>query len=215
MAVLSKKFKDKNRVSPADSGAVVTGEEAKKDGAEEEKILADRPIFIYVSDPSESEGFDKVEKVILDDNKVLISMWAFDCVKMTPEDVENDPLLSDEGKDVPRFIFVSRDYENVKVLEGSNLKTKKVATTMEKFASKAYKTNFKKQVKATLKLLLEFDKINNAKKTLNAKKERLGADGSKNKLDKIDKELAELEEAQKKADEKKTELLTFKLREAS
>ena len=134
-------------------------------------------------------------------------------LKMSPSDVNDDPLLADEGKEVPRFLFVSRDYSTVKVVEGSKMKTKNVYNMMKKFASKEYKTKFDKHVKATLKLLIEFDKINGAMKTLKAKEARLGSDITKAEEKKIAKEKEELETRQKEADEKKKELLTFVLKE--
>jgi len=170
-------------------------------------------MFIYVTDGGEGGDFDKVNKVILDNNDILVAMWAFRCVKMSESDVEDDPLLADEGKEVPRFIFVSRDYSKITVLEGSKLKTKKVYDAMIKFASKEYKVNMKKTVKATKKLLNEFDKINGALKTLTAKEARLGDDISKSDAKKIAKEKDELEERKKEADAQRDELLTFKLKD--
>ena len=213
MAVLSKKWGTAERVSPANTD--VTMGEAAEDAEAKEKVLASSPFFIYVTDGCESKEFDKVDKVILDNNEVLVGMWAFKCVKMTSEAVQNDPLLSGEGKKVPRFLFVTPDYEDVSVVEGGKLSSSNVVSAMAKVAKKAYKIDLKKQIKGTMKLLNEFNKINNAKKTLLAKKERLGADASASKLKKIDKELAELEDDQKKADEKKAELLTFKLKSKS
>ena len=117
---------------------------------------------------------------------------------------------AEEGK---RITWI-RDYSKVKVIEGAKMKTKQVYNTMKKFASKEYKTKFDKNVKATLKLLLEYDKINNAVKVLKEKREREGADISKGEAKKIEKELADLEERQKKAEEKEKELLTFELKGA-
>ena len=176
--------------------------------------MADKPMFIYVTDGASDGGFDKVEKVILDDNKVLVGMKAFKCVKMSPSDVNDDPLLASEGKELPRFLFVSRDYSKVKVVEGSRMKTKNVYNMMKKFASKEYKTNFDKQIKATLKLLIEFDKINGAMKTLKAKEARLGSDITKGEAKKIAAEKEELEERQKAADDKRKTLQTFELKKA-
>lgn len=215
MRVLTAKWGSATRVSPTD-GATVTGDKAdsKTDSKEEasEKPMAEKPIFIYVTDGSEDGAFDKIEKVILDDNKILVGMRAFKCLKMSPSDVQDDPLLSGRAKGNRYFMFISRDYSKVKVLEGNKMKTKATYTMMKKFASKEYKTKFDKNVKATLKLLLEYDKINNAKKVLTQKKEREGADISKNEAKKIDKELAELAERQKEAEAKEKELLTFELK---
>lgn len=211
MRVLTAKWGSATRVSPTD-GATVTGEKSDSKDEASEKPMAEKPMFIYVTDGSEDGAFDKIEKVILDDNKVLVGMRAFKCVKMSPSDVQDDPLLSGHAKESRFFLFVSRDYSKVKVIEGKKMKTKAVYTMMKKFASKEYKTNFDKSVRATLKLLLEYDKINNAKKVLTAKKQREGADISKGEAKKIDKELAELEERQKETEAKEKELLNFKLK---
>ena len=140
---------------------------------------------------------------------VFPSDSSFKCVKMSPSDVNDDPLLSGQSKDDRYFLFVSRDMSKVSVVDGSKMKAKNVFNAMKKHASKDYKGKFEKNVKAVQKLCLEFDKINNATKVLSEKKARLGSDGKKAELKKIDKELAELEEAQKEADEKLKELLTF------
>jgi len=178
--------------------------------------MADKPMFIYVRDTEAADGtFDKIEKVVLNDNKVLVGMWAFRCVKMTPSDLQDDPLLADEGKEFPRFIFVSRDYSKIKVIEGSKIKSKTLFDAMSKFASKEYKVNLKKCYKETMKLLNEFDKINSAQKTLSEKRARLGSDISKGEEKKIAKEEAELEARKTAADEKRGQLLTFKLKDAA
>jgi hypothetical protein len=211
MAVLNKAWESATRVSPSD--AVVTGEVADEGTAA--RTLADRPMLVYVTDGSSDGDFDKVEKVVLQDNKVCVGMWAFKCVKMNPDDVKNDPLLSEDFDEAPAFIFVSRDYEDVKVLDGNKLKTSTVYGTMAKFAKKAYKTSFEKNVKATLKVLIEFDKINNGLKRLAEKEQRAGADISDRDKDEIAKERTELEAAQKAAEAERDQLLGFELKEAS
>ena len=177
--------------------------------------MADKAMLIYVREPSEDTGaFDKIDKVILDDNKILVGMWAFRCVKMTPSDVQDDPLLADHGKELPRFILISPDYEDIKVIEGKKIKTKTLFDGMCKFAKKAYGVNLKKVAKDVMKVCNEFDKINTGLKTLKQKEARLGSDASKSDLKKIEKEKAELEEEQKAAEEKRDKLLTFKLKKS-
>lgn len=176
--------------------------------------MADKPMFIYVREEGEGDGgFDRIDKVVLDDNKVLVGMWAFRCVKMSPSDIQDDPLLADQGKELPRFIFVSRDYSDIKVIEGSKIKAKTIFDAMSKLAKSEYGVNLKNCYKDTMKVLNEFDKINTAMKTLQEKKTRLGSDISKSDEKKMAKEIAELEERQKKADEAKAKLLTFKVKD--
>lgn len=206
MRVLTAKWDTMERISPAE--AVVTG----ADEEAEEPTPAEKPFFIYVTDAGMSEGpSDKIEGVVLDDNKVLVGMRFFKCVKMTPEQVADDPLLSGKSKDLRYFLFVSHDYEKVAVIDGKKMKASQVVKTMKKYAKKAYKTNFDKTVKAVLKLLVEYDKVNNARKQLEAKK---GRDPSERELKEIEKELAELAEEQKGLEEKEKELLTLELRTA-
>lgn len=201
-----------SRVSPEKSD-VVTGEEAgsTKDAASAAELL-DKPLFIYVTDGSTEGAHDKIDKVVLDDNKVLVGMKVFQSVKMSPSDVNDDPLLSGHSKDDRYFLFVSRDRSKVTVIDGSKMKAKNVFNAMKKHASKDFKGKFDKNVKAVQKLCLQFDKINNAKKVLSEKKARIGSDGKKAELKKIEKELAQLDEDQKEADEKLKELLTFELK---
>jgi len=208
--VLTANWGTATRISP-NTGATVTGDKASEPESAE-KELAEKPLFIYVTDGSQDGEFDKIEKVILDDNKILVGMKFFKCVKMSPSDVQDDPLLSGQAKENRYFLFVSRDYEKVTALEGAKLKTTTVYSTMKKFASKEYKTNFDKNVKSVIKLLLDYDKINNAKKVLTQKKEREGADIAKAEAKKIDDELADLEKQQKDAEAKEKELLTLELK---
>src|SRR5262245_17112084 len=62
-----------------------------------EKPALDKPYFIYVTDGSQSTGFDAVEKVILDDDRVKLGSHAFHAVKMAPDAAKQDPMLADKG----------------------------------------------------------------------------------------------------------------------
>jgi len=212
MAVLNKAWGSMSRISP-EKEAVVTGE-AASEGAKAAPAAASQPFFIYVTDGGATSDAEKIDQVILYDNDVCIGMWAFTCVKMTPEQVQADPLLANEGKSVPRLVFVSHDYQDVTVLEDNGLSSSKVFDAMKKYAKKAYKTNFEKNVKAMAKVLIEWDKINNARKVLDEKEKREGSDITPAKKKELAKEREELEKAQKEADAKKEELLRFELREA-
>jgi hypothetical protein len=203
MAVLNKPWGSMTQVASTDD-AVVTGEDGAEAAKTEPKPLA-RPLFIYVTDGQVDPVFDKVEKVVLMNDSVCIGMWAFECVKMSPEDVAKDALLADEGKEVPRFIFVSRDRKDIAPIEGSKMKAKTVLKTMDKFARKAYGVSVTKRAKAMIKVLGEFDKIANEKKMLEAKIAR--EEGKADK--KLEKKQEELVEREKKANEEKAELLTF------
>jgi hypothetical protein len=212
MAVLNKSWGSMTRISP-EKQAVVTGDTAEAKEAPAAPAAASQPFFIYVTDGGATSDAEKIDQVILYDNDVCIGMWAFTCVKMTPDQVQADPLLEKAGKSVPRLVFVSHDYQDVTVLEDNGLSSSKVFDAMKKYAKKAYKTNFEKNVKAMAKVLIEWDKINNARRVLDEKEKREGADMTPAKKKELAKEREELDKAQKEADEKKAELLRFELRE--
>ncbi len=212
--MLNKAWSTANRASPALDG-VITGDSASEEEAEEPAELkpADQPMLIYVHDGNaEDEDFQKIENIVLQDFKVAAARNAFRCLKMTPEDVENDPALAGNGKAPSRLLVVDRDWKKVKVIEGKNLSSKKLYTAMKASANRAYKTKLDKNVKGLLKLINEFNKINNAKKVLEEKEQRLGSEISKADAKKIAKEREELNEAQKEADALRDKLYHFELK---
>lgn len=212
MAVLNIRWETSSRISPQ-TAAVTPREDEEASEEEAEPRLANKPIWIYVTAGGESGGFDKIENVILTDDKIAVGANAFRCVKMTQEQVENDPLLAEAGKDVPRFIFVSHDYETVKPLEGRRISVSGTYSTMKKVAKKSYKTNFDKNVRSLVKLLNEFDKINNERGLLDAKEERM-KNPTPADTRKLAKEREELDEREKKANERRDDLMSFELRTA-
>lgn len=209
MAVLNKTWERISRVSPKEA-AVVTGESASEaEGAADEPTVYPQPWLVYVPDESGAEAFDKAEKVVLMDDKVCIGMWAFKCVKMNDEEAKADPLLA-KGSEIPRFYVVHRDLSKVKLIEGSDMSAKKLFSAMESASNDAYKQKLEKNVKSVLKVLNEFDKINNERRVLDEKKARDGGEVDK----KMERDIAELDEREKKANEEKAELLNFELKDA-
>lgn len=219
MAVLRIDWKSESRVAP-DTSAVTpsAGEEGTAKGeagtpAAAAPRKAGKPLLVYVAEPGSTEAtFDKVEKVVLTDDRVVIGTWAFKCVRMTPEQAANDRLLKDAGKETPRIVFISSDYQNVKVLEGNKLSVGGLWSEMQAQFKKSYTGDLEKNVKALLKVLTEFDKIANQRKVLDAEKERTdkptAADQAKWK-----KDADELDEAEKKANAKRDELMKFEFKE--
>ncbi len=204
---MNKAWGSANRASPAAS--VVTGDEAADTEKSEELKIADQPMLIYVTDGTENEDFEKIENIVLQDFKVAAARNAFRCIKMTPDAVEDDPVLAGNGKAEARLLVVDRDWKKIKVIEGKNLSSKKLYKAMTASANRAYKTKLDKNVKALLKLINEFNKINNARKNLDQKEKRLGDEISKSETKKLAKERAELAEAQKEADELREKLYKF------
>ena len=209
--MLNKAWKTADRASPASSD-VVTGEETTEKEEPAKPKACDQPILIYVTDGVENEDYEKIENIVLQDFKVAAARNAFRCLKMTPDDVEKDPALAGNGKAASRLLVVDRDWKKIKVIEGKNLSSKKLYTAMKSAANRAYKTKLDKNVKGLLKLLNEFNKINNARKNLDQKEKRLGDEITKAETKKIAKEREELAEAQKEADELREKLYKFELK---
>jgi hypothetical protein len=171
-------------------------------------------MLVYVVAPRDSEsGFDEIDSVILSDDKIAVGAKAFRCVKMTPEDAEKDPIVSDNGKEVPRFVLITPDYDYVKVVEGSHLGVSGMYSAMKTVAGKSYKTNFDRNVRALVKLLNEFDKIANERKLL---EDKAGRNDKPSPADerKLAREREELDKREKEANEQRDSLLKFELREA-
>ncbi len=212
MAVLNKAWGNLNEV-PSVAKVVVTGEGEEAEKAAEAKLL-DKPLFIYVTDGADLGVTDKIEKVVLMDDKVCVGMWAFNCVKMTPEKVAEDKLLSAEwtSGESRGFIFVSRDLATVDVVDMKKMSAKNVFKTMNKHAQRAYKTKFEKNVKEVLKVLGEFDKLNNARRVLADKEARASESGDKDALKDIKKDREALDATEKEMNEKRDSLLKFELK---
>src|SRR5687768_836943 len=105
------------RIAPAESKDVVltgeevgTNDEAAKPATTE---VADKPFLVLIADPAGDEETEKIENVILKDERIALGSRAFRAVRMSPEDASNDPLLAKHGKESPRFVLVSADYKSV------------------------------------------------------------------------------------------------------
>ena len=209
MAVLTPKWERLDRLSPAtEAAAVVTGQSASEPSAEEAEAqaapaLLERPVLVYVPDP-EGGAQDKAESIVLGADQVCIGTWAFRCIKMDDAQAKADPALA-EGKTVPRFYVVGRDY-SAQLLEGKSLSAKKMFKAMERVANRTYKQKLKKRVTGLLKVLNEFDRIANERRVLERKIERKGENAKTERTQK------ELDERQAKADAQKKELITFELK---
>ncbi|MDJ0520480.1 MAG: hypothetical protein QNJ90_00240 [Planctomycetota bacterium] len=189
MAELNIRWQSVDRISKG--GAVVTGDKAGEAESSSELTLkwGDQPVLVYVCDEAAGcEGFDKIEEVVLKDEKVALGMKAFKTVKMHPDDAGLDPVLKDQGKTVPRMMLVDPTKMKVTVIEAKKVKASSLYKAMKKVAGKVYKEKLDKVVKTHLKLLTEQDQLANAEKVLSEKVSRLGGEEGK----KAEKELAEV-----------------------
>ena len=201
------------KVAPTQD-AVVTpkdGEEAKegKDDSVLASKRADKPMMVYVADPAGSgEAFDKVEKVVLTDDRVCVGSKAFTLIRMTPEQAGQDRLIAAAGKEVPRIVLVSVDYKDVTVLEGGKLSVGELWKGMQAAFHKAYEGDLEKNVKALLKVMLEFDKVAKARTVQEDKEKRADKPTAADKAEWA-KTKEELDERDKKAEKERDSLLSF------
>ena len=204
----------------AKAAPVITSEttSAPADAAvpsDEAVFTPDKPYFIYVTDGSSATGFDAVEKVILDDDRVKLGSHAFHAIKMSPDVAKADPLLADKGgKEIPRIIYVTADLKTIKPLEGASLKLGEVWGSMKATANKFYKQDLDAVVKDLKSVLIEFDKISNERKVLDEKDKRLGAKATSADTKELAAKRAELDEREKKATDRKTALWELKAKAA-
>lgn len=185
--------------------------EADAEQAEEASLFTqlDKPTIVYVCHSGGGgKDFEKLEEIVFKDEKVGLSVKAFRRVKIRPEKLESDPILAEEGKEVPRLLVVDPIREDVKVLEKGNLKASKFVKAMERAAKKFYEERLDKVVDEHLDILTEQDQLFNEQKVLKDKEARLQEDGksAEKKLEKLRKEMAEVEEELKELKEKKEKL---------
>ena len=179
--------------------AVLTG--MSEDAADAEPVSPftkfDRPVIVFVyGAASADDNFDKIEEVVFKNEKIGLAMKAFRTVKISPDDIQDDALLAEEGKTIPRLILVDPVKEKVKVLEAKKIKVGALYTAMKSVSKNFWKENLDKTVKKHLKMLNERDKVHNEMKNLLDKEGRLAGEDSakaKRELKELAKEKEELE----------------------
>jgi hypothetical protein len=132
---------------------------------------------------------------------------------MTPEAAAADALLAGKGKEVPRFLFVAADYSDVTVVEAGKLSVSGLWKSMVAEANKFYKGDLDKNVRQMLKVLGEFDKINNERNLLEEKSKREDKPSASD-IAKIKKEREDLNEREKKANAERDALLKLERKAA-
>jgi hypothetical protein len=163
-----------------------------------------KPVIVYVCDEAAGcEGFDKLEEVVLKDEKVAIGMKAFKTVKMHPDDAELDPLLKGHGKALPRMLIINPTKMSVAVLEKGKLKASSLYSAMKKVSAAVYTDKLDKAVKSHLKFLTAQDQLVNRQKVLSGKAARVGTETGKSAE-------RELKEIKKDQDEVNAELAVLR-----
>jgi hypothetical protein len=182
LAVLEIKWESVQHVSP-EAAPVVTGQTEEEVAAQPQAKLPDVPMVIFVCDPAGCEGFDKLQEVVFKKENVALGMKAFRTVKMLPSDVEKDPLLKDQGTEVPRLLIYDPVKSKVTVLEKNKLTAAALFAAMKKVADPVFGIDLDKRVKDHLKLLTERDQLANREKVITDKETRLAEDADKNAKD--------------------------------
>ena len=128
--------------------------------AKQTALTADKPYVIYVADPAGTTGFDTVEKVILDDDRVKLGALPRR---------QDAPGRREGGSAAPRRMAARKcrasssltaDLKTVKKLEGAQLKLGEVWGSMKATADKFYEQDLDSTVRELKSVLIEFDKIN-------------------------------------------------------
>jgi hypothetical protein len=203
-------------VSAETQAPVVTGESAAPavepvDHATTAPPRADKPMLVYVV-PDEASGsdYDKVEKVLLTDEKVALGTRAFRRVKVAQSDAAKDAILSKSGTAAPRFVVISADYKTVTTVEKSKLTIPALWSSMTDAATKFYASSIDDAVKQTRDVLVEYDKIAGEKKVLEDKKTRLDTKPNPTELKEVEAKLAAIDERQAKAAEREQKIWDLK-----
>jgi hypothetical protein len=220
MAALQISWGSSSRVAPeeAQKEKVVTGEGATAreatpvDETPAAPEKSDKPFLVYVVDPEgEGSDFDKVEKVILQDERIAFGSRAFHAVKMSPEDAKADPIVGKAGSEAPRFVVISADYKTVFTMEKTRLSASTTWEAMRSAAAKTYATSIENAVRDMRDVIIEFDKTAGERKVLEEKRARLKEKSvSLADFKEIDAKLALLDERQKKATEREQAVWTLK-----
>jgi hypothetical protein len=208
MAALQIRWVAMPRVAPEGSKVLTGVDESAPEPEAAAPERAERPFLVYVSDPTiTSDDFDKVESVILKDERVALGSRAFTCVRMSPDNASEDPIISKAGKETPRFVLVSADFKTATPIEKNKLSGAALWDGMKATAAKQYKKTLESAVKDMRDVLMDLDKLYGERKTLSDKLARLEEKGEKAspaekkeiaaKLAAIDERQAEVNERQK------------------
>jgi hypothetical protein len=214
MAALQIRWVTMPRIAP-EGVKVLTGEQAS-DPESTPVEKAEKPYLVLVGESAAAGGdeFDKVESVILKDERVALGSRAFTCVRISPEDAAEDPILSKAGKEVPRFVLVTADYKAASVLEKNKLSAGALWDGMKGAADKYYTKPLEGAVKGMRDVLIEVDKLYGERKTLTEKLDRLQEKGTAAQKKEVEDKIAALDEKQKKIEERQQEVWNLKAKAA-
>jgi hypothetical protein len=185
---------------------VLTGTEAPAETETRAPEPSSKPFFVVVAE-ADGDDVQKIDSVILKDERVALGARAFRAVRLSPDDASADPVLAKAGKEPTRIVLVSADWKTVTTLEKNRLSASAAWDAMKSHASKFYGGNLDLTVKSMRSLMLEFDKIDGERTILQAKEDRLKEkNAAEAELEEVREKRAALEEKQKAAEEKERKL---------
>ncbi len=174
-------------------------------------------MVIYVTADDETSGVArKLEDISFKDERVAIGAKFFRCVKISASDAAEDRILKVNGKSTPRLIFMKRNHQVVRVLEGRKLSASKINKAMAKLCSAEFKNRYGSMLSGYAKLLNELDRLDDVRTKLAADAKRI-ADSKKkknvSKRKKYDKAKADFDKKMKAWNASETKLLELKLKQ--
>jgi hypothetical protein len=210
LAILKINWRTLTEVAPQ---AVTTGETSEEEAAPQAAMRAERPMLIYVtSDDPTDKVTRKLEAVVFANEKFGLGVKLFDTIKVSAGDALQDRLLKEHGRQVPRMLFVARDYKVTDVIQGRQITAGRMLKAMKKLARIEYVTSFEQMVRGYTKLLNERDRLESKKTALADQRQRLQDKPSKSKERKIARDEAEFEADMAQWKEKERDLLKFRFK---
>jgi len=208
MAKLAINWRSVTSVAPE---SVTTGDSEEVSAQKQKAMIADKPMMVYVmSDDQTDSATKKIESLALAREQVGVGSKFFDTIKMTAGDAAQDRLIKEAGRSVPRFVFLSRDYKVVNVLEGNELSGGGIVKAMESLVRQEYVNSFNDMVREYTSLLNELDRLESRKAAIEGQKARAAEKADKARDKKIAKDEAEYKADMDAFEAKEKKLLEFK-----
>lgn len=208
MAKLAINWRSVTSVAPQ---SVTTGDSEEVSAEKQKAMIADKPMMVYVmSDDQTDSATKKIESLALAREQVGVGSKFFDTIKMTAGDAAQDRLIKEAGRSVPRFVFLSRDYKVVNVLEGNELSGGGIVKAMESVVRQVYVNSFNDMVREYTSLLNELDRLESRKAAIEGQKARAAEKADKARDKKIAKDEAEYKADMDAFEAKEKKLLEFK-----
>lgn len=211
MARLNINWQNASAVAPT---AVTTGESAEAADAKPARAtISDKPMMIYVmsDDPTDS-ATRKLDSVAFAKEQVGVGSKFFNAIKMTSGDAAQDRVTKEASRQIPRIIFLKRDYTIVTVLEGNELSGGGIVKAMQQVVRSEYVNNFDTMVRDYISLLNDLDRLESKKAAIEDQKRRVAEKANKSKEKKIARDEAEYKAEMEAFEAKEKKILEFKFK---